>query len=127
MTPSTPEASRAAGCRLLAAAALLAAVLILFQLPLRGLFAKVAAGGNPVAGFFGPSKGFLARVGSQPPGAKVLIDGKVRGETPFLGNVACTQGQKIQLEIKAEGYAPWRREIDCREDGQLGVDAQLSR
>lgn len=127
MKAATSEPRRAELCRLLAAVALLAAVLMLFQPPLRLLVAKVAGGGNPVAGFLGPSKGFLARIGSQPPGATVLIDGKARGVTPFLGNVACAQGEKVRLEIEAAGYAPWRRELECREDGQLEVDARLSR
>ncbi len=50
-----------------------------------------------------------------------------RGTTPFLGNVACSQGEKVKIEIELAGFAPWRRELECRENGQLTVDAKLSK
>lgn len=117
----------AALCRLLAALALLAAVLVFFAPPLRTLGAQLGRGGNPLNGYLGPAQGFLARIDSQPRGATVRIEGKNRGETPFLGNVACSGGEKIRLEIEAPGYRIWKRELECRADGQLEVKAQLSR
>ena len=114
-------------CRLLAAFALLAAVLLLFELPLRAGLAQVLRSSNPLAGLFGPARGFFARIDSQPSGAKIRIDGKNRGETPFLGNVDCRQGDKVEIEIEAKPYQPWRRELECRENGQLEIDAKLSR
>lgn len=125
--------SRLAGLlRLCAALAILAAVLIVFQLPLGALAARIGTSGSllsgiPLAGLFGADQGFLARIDSQPSGAAVAIDGKYRGETPFLGNVACGQGDEVVVEITSAGYQPWRRELECREGGQLEVDAKLSR
>lgn len=120
--------SRLAGLlRLCAALAILAAVWIVFEPPLRALAARIGQAGNPLAGVLGADQGFLARIGSSPPGAAVAIDGKQRGETPFLGNVACGQGDKVLIEIAAPGYQTWRRELECREGGQLEVDAKLTR
>lgn len=114
-------------CRLLAAVALLAAVVLFFELPLRALAAKVGAMESPLGSIFGPSAGFMAAIGSQPSGAAVKIDGKKRGVTPFLGNVACHQGEKVKIEIELAGFEKWTRELECRENGQLTVDAKLSR
>jgi hypothetical protein len=128
MSPPPSKKTRLAGLlRLLSALALLAAVLVFFELPLRALATRVGQDGNPLAGLFGPAKGFLARIGSQPSGAAIRIDGKARGETPFLGNVACGQGDKVLIEIAAPGYQTWRRELECRVDGQLEIDARLAR
>lgn len=113
--------------RLLAALALLAAALLFFAAPLRTLAARLERGGNPLAGVFGPAPGFLARIDSRPKGASIRIDGRDRGKTPFLGNVACSRGEKIAIEIEAQGYQPWKRELECRVDGQLEISAQLSR
>ncbi len=113
--------------RLLAALSLLVAALVFFELPLRLLAARAGAIGNPLAGLFGPAPGFMATIQSQPPGAAIRIDGKNRGVTPFLGNVAGRQGERVAVEIALAGYKPWKRELDCRENGQLSVEAKLSR
>lgn len=114
-------------CGLLAAIALLAAVLLVFELPLRALAAKAGAMDNPLGSLFGPSAGFMARIGSRPSGAAIIVDGKKRGVTPFLGNVACHQGEKVKIEIELAGFEKWTRELECRENGQVTVDAKLSR
>lgn len=114
-------------CRLLAAACLLAAVLIFFRLPLSVLAAKTGQMGNPLAGFFGPAEGFFARIHSTPGGARIRVDGKERGETPFFGNVECSPGERVVIEIESTGFEIWRRELECRENGQLEVDAKLKR
>lgn len=113
-------------CRLIAALSLLLAVLIFFELPLRALLAQ-AGTGNPLSGLFGPAKGFLARIDSVPSGAHIRIEGKDRGETPFLGNVSCRKGDKIHVEVSAPGYQLWQRELVCREDAQLELMARLKR
>lgn len=114
-------------CRLLAAACLLAAVLVFFRLPLSVLAAKTGQMGNPLAGFFGPAEGFFARIHSTPGGARIRVDGKERGETPFFGNVECSPGERVVIEIDLTGFEIWRRELECRENGQLEVDAKLKR
>lgn len=122
-----PKFSKAELCRFLAAACLLAAVLVFFRLPLLVLAAKTGELGNPLAGYFGPAEGFFARIHSAPSGARIRIDGKERGETPFLGNVECSAGEKVVIEVDLHGYDIWRRELECRENGQLEVDAKLKR
>ena len=114
-------------CRLLAVACLLAAVLVFFRLPLSVLAAKAGQMGNPLAGLLGPADGFFARVHSTPSGAKIRVDGKERGETPFFGNVECSAGDKVVIEVDLAGFEIWRRELECRENGQLEVDAKLKR
>ncbi|MEM6796877.1 MAG: hypothetical protein AAF725_23085, partial [Acidobacteriota bacterium] len=52
----------------------------------------------------GASGGFMAQILSEPPGAAVAIDGKPRGTAPFFGNVACREGEKVRLEVRAEGF-----------------------
>ena len=118
---------RAELCRLLAVACLLAALLVFFRLPLLVLAAKTGEIGNPLAGLFGPAEGFFARIHSSPSGATVRVDGKERGETPFFGNVACSAGERVVIEVELTGFEVWRRELECRENGQLEVDAKLKR
>lgn len=114
-------------CRLLAAACLLAALLVFFRLPLLALAAKTGQMGNPLAGLLGPAEGFFARVHSTPSGAKIRVDGQERGETPFFGNVECSAGEKVVIEVDLAGFEIWRRELECRKNGQLEVDAKLKR
>lgn len=113
--------------RVAAALALLAAAIFFFEAPLRSLYARAGNAGNPLDRVLGPSQGFFARISSRPSGAAVEIDGKLRGETPFLGNVACSPGEKVAVAIAAPGYRPWRRELDCRKDGQVEINATLER
>ncbi len=96
---------------LLAAIALLAAVLLFFELPLRALAARAGAMESPLGGIFGPAAGFMAAIGLPAVGRRGDGRRQERGVTPCLGNVACHQGEKVKLEIELAGFEKWNRGI----------------
>ncbi len=80
----------------------------------------------PLPEVLSPSaKGFMVRVVSEPSGATVWIDGDERGRAPLFGNVACSEGQEVVIEVAAAGHPRWRRTVPCRVGGELTVRARL--
>ena len=73
-------------CRVLAAASALVFALALFQGPLLGRLPATVSDQLEGLPGIGASSGFVAQIVSEPAGAKVWIDGRERGETPFFGN-----------------------------------------
>jgi hypothetical protein len=130
MTPQSRR--RTAGfLRWISALATLVAVLLLFRAPLArvlpGLDRGLAATGLDSAFRLGPAPGFNLRADSVPSGAELWIGGELKGTLPMLGNVICRSGDSVELEVRLDGYEPWRRELECREGGQLEVTARLKR
>lgn len=111
--------------RVLAAAAALVFALALFQGPLLGRLPATVGDRIEKLPGLGASRGFVAQIASEPAGAKVSIDGRARGETPFFGNATCRAGDTVVIEIVAEGFKPWRRELPCREGDTLRINARL--
>jgi len=46
-------------------------------------------------------------VQSDPPGAKVFVDGEESGGTPLLGTNEFAKGSEVQVRLELKGYAPW--------------------
>jgi hypothetical protein len=111
--------------RLLAALFLLLAVLNFFRPQLVAFVDVGSQGAEGLAAMLDPPKGFMVQALSEPGGARIEIDGRDRGFTPFLGNVSCREGEDVVLTVRAPGYQPWQRKVACREDGQLEIKAQL--
>ena len=119
-----------AALRLLAAGSGLALALVLFARPLGqalGPAAELAEGQARRAwpGAQGGAKGFVVLASSEPPGARLVVDGRPRGRTPMVANVACRDGASVQLRLELPGRRPWSRTVACREGGQLEVRARL--
>lgn len=118
------------GLRLLAAAAWLALALLVFRVPLARAVHPVTRAWNldaldalavPAA------SGFLLRIGSEPAGARLWVDGVDRGTVPLFTNVACDEGATVRLRVVWEGLPPWEREVGCREGRTLIVRARAGR
>ena len=73
----------------------------------------------------GPRRGFMMQINSTPSGAAFFVDGTERGHTPALANVACRQGDSVELRVVKEGFAEYHRTVECREGGRLQVRARL--
>lgn len=116
-----------AGLRLVASVAGLTLVLLVFRVPLaRAVHPLTRAAG--LDGFLVPAaSGFLLRVSSEPPGAKLWVDGADRGIVPLFTNVVCQEGQIVRLRVSRDGLPPWEREVGCREGQTLIVRARLGR
>ncbi len=113
--------------RLLAAVAWLTLALAFFRLPLARTFGPWVQSAG-LGGLFSPSApGFMLRVSSQPPGGRLWVNGEDQGEVPLIANVRCTEGEAVQLQVVKDGFAPWEREIGCREGRTLTVRARLGR
>lgn len=130
MSPALNPTSRrrlVAALRWVAAVALLVAVVSLLREPLGhvlpGFDGTLNTSGLGAA--LGPAPGFLIRADSVPKGASLWIDGEAHGTLPLLGNVVCRDGDEVKLEIRLDGYATWRRTVQCREGGELEVTARL--
>jgi hypothetical protein len=83
---------------------------------------------NPVATEAGrdePAEKKLAaiRVTSRPPGAEILLDGKLEGTTPTA--VDGLGVGRHQLQLRAPGYEPYRRTIDLGEGAHSKLDISL--
>jgi hypothetical protein len=52
-----------------------------------------------------PPKGQMVSFQSDPPGATVLINGEVKGVTPFMAPVRCDQ-EPQEVTMRKEGYTP---------------------
>lgn len=75
----------------------------------------------------GPAPGFQLRATSVPRGADLWVNGRLKSSLPVLGNVECRSGERVELEVRKEGYLTWRRVVGCREHGQLEITARLER
>lgn len=122
--------------RWVAALATLAAVVVLFRVPLLNLpvpsfeRALTAAANATGADRLLPSgttapPGFQLRGDSDPPRGELWVDGQYTSTMPVLTNVLCSDGQEVELEVRLTGYQTWRRTVDCREGGQLEINARL--
>jgi hypothetical protein len=58
-------------------------------------------------------------------GARVLVRDRVVGTTPLGGTIDLEAG-KATLEIDAEGYVPYKRDLDLKGGTTTAVDAQLT-
>lgn len=67
-------------------------------------------------------RGMLS-VTSQPPGARVCLDGRPRGETPFVGP---SLAGRRELLITKPGFVPHRAELDLAAGQVLEVPVQLA-
>ncbi len=113
--------------RLVAALAWLTLVLAVFRFPLGRTFGSWAQAAG-VGGLFNPSApGFMLRVSSTPPDGQLWVDGENLGQLPMMANVSCIEGETVRLQVVKDGFAPWEREVGCREGRTLTVRARLSR
>jgi hypothetical protein len=60
----------------------------------------------------------------QTPGAKILIDAREVGECPLRGPMRVTSGVSV-VEVRAEGYLPFRREATLPGGGSAGMAIKL--
>lgn len=74
-----------------------------------------------------PGAGFMLQITSTPTGATFTVQGKERGTTPAVANVLCSNGEKVVITVRREDFAEYRRQVECREGGQLQVRARLVR
>jgi hypothetical protein len=58
-------------------------------------------------------------------GARVLVRDKVVGTTPLAGPIEVESG-KATIEIDAEGFEPYRRDVDLTGGALVALEAQLS-
>jgi hypothetical protein len=59
-------------------------------------------------------------------GARVIVRDRVIGVTPLPGEVRLSAGRAV-VEVTADDYLPFRREVDLVGGTQFALDAQLSR
>ena len=71
------------------------------------------------------NEGFHVRILSEPSGAEVTIQGKPKGQTPFIGNVKCHNEEEVIFEVSMKGFRPWVRNPLCRVGGTLEINARL--
>lgn len=74
-----------------------------------------------------PSRGFMLQISSVPSGAAYGVQGQMRGNTPAMANVACRNGDAVDLVVRMDGFAEYHRQVECREGGILQVRARLER
>ncbi len=123
MTRRADRRRLAAALRLAGSALLLAAVLAFFAEPLRLVLGPRLA----LPGWSGSTaaRGFMLRIVSTPPAARVTVDGEDRGATPALVNVVCHDGEEVTIAVHMRGFPRWQRTVACREGGSLVVNAKL--
>lgn len=114
------------GLRLTAGAAWLALALLVFRVPLARAVHPIARAVGLDARLVPAASGFLLRVSSEPPGARLWVDGVERGMVPLFTNVACGEGEIVRLRVARDGLTPWEREVGCREGQTLIVHARLA-
>ncbi len=68
-------------------------------------------------------EGYLALSGD-PPGARVEIDGALRGQLPLAGPLFLSPGRH-DLRIVRQGYTPWEQVIEVRAQETLQLHAEL--
>lgn len=113
--------------RLLAAVAWLTLALAVFRVPLGRTFGSWAHATGVASLFLPAAPGFMLRVDSVPPGGRLRVNGEDHGEVPMMANVPCSEGETVVLQLVKDGFAPWEREVGCREGRTLTVRARLVR
>ena len=68
--------------------------------------------------------GFLLRVTSTPPGARLWMDGLELGTTPVITNAVCREGQAVHLRLVKPGLPAWDKKIACQQGKTLLVQAR---
>jgi hypothetical protein len=63
------------------------------------------------------------QVASTPPGAKVLVDGRLKGISPL--EVTGLKPGRLTVEAQKKGYALWKEQVLIREDRPLEINAVL--
>ncbi len=63
------------------------------------------------------------KVISQPPGAEVLVDGRVKGRTPL--DLDDVEPGHHDVEVRARGYAPYRRSVELERGAHSRVEVTL--
>ncbi len=66
-------------------------------------------------------------VKSNPPGAKVLIDGIHMGETPFTKDYELDKNQKIKVRFELEGYEPREKQVELKPKRETKLDERLTK
>jgi len=65
-------------------------------------------------------------VDSDPPGARVIVNGNERGRTAALLTVECESGGEMAIDVLLEGYAPSRQKVPCN-DRPLKLKVKLEK
>jgi hypothetical protein len=117
--------------RLVASVAWLVFAAFAFQAPIAGLFVPPTADGGqrqdasilsrPVAA------GFVLQMASDPPGARLFVDGTDRGQLPLVTNIECENGAQVALEVVKNRYAPWKSLQTCVDGEHVEIKAWLVR
>lgn len=63
------------------------------------------------------------QVSSTPPGAAVLLNGRVMGKTPTT--ISVQRFERLQVELRLGGHRPWKNNLYLKEP-QRGIEATLS-
>lgn len=74
-----------------------------------------------------PFQGFAISVTSSPEGARVLVDGDEKGETPLAASVDCEPGREVQVSVEKAGYRAQRRAVRCRADALVRLSVRLEK
>ncbi|WP_224245412.1 protein kinase domain-containing protein [Hyalangium gracile] len=69
-----------------------------------------------------PSKPPPLIIGSEPSGARVMVNGVDKGTTPLVMDNDYPPGQEIQFEVTLRGYKPWKGSFIGRAPGQFEVE-----
>jgi hypothetical protein len=71
-------------------------------------------------------QGFGVAVESAPEGARVLVNGADKGETPLVASVACAPGDAVEIEVKKPPLPAQRRVTVCRADALVELSIDLT-
>lgn len=82
--------------------------------------------GARVRPMLGQTESMMVVVRTVPPGALLTVDGKERGETPAGLDTRCDKGTPVTLEVHAEGYRRWRRQVPCQPGLELTFEPVLT-
>jgi hypothetical protein len=85
--------------------------------------ARPDASGETVRRF----QGFGISVESAPEGARVLVNGADKGETPLVASVECTPGDPVRIELQKPPLSPQQRVTTCRADALVELSVKLAR
>jgi hypothetical protein len=74
-----------------------------------------------------PFSGFAVAIETEPPGARVLIDGVERGEAPVLAGVECGPGEQVEIRAAQRGAGEASAVTTCRPDTLVKLTLRLRR
>jgi hypothetical protein len=74
-----------------------------------------------------PFSGFAVAIDTEPPGARVLIDGIERGEAPVLAGVPCGPGEEVAIHAAQHGAGEASAVTTCRPDTLVKLTLRLRR